>query len=158
MLCQVPLPALSHLSTGETINSPPLWEENTEQRAEQVNLPKTHSSEQNFEPQMPLCSHFRDWSRLFCLFPLKLCFSLSYREWIINYNRTLCVSKVPELQGSTGVWGGGGAVPGRGAIIWEITHAVPPAKRDWRLSWGLREEEQWFRMKPSPKGPVWNLY
>lgn len=146
---------ISFIFTGETINSPLLWEENTEQRAEQVNLPKTHSSEQTFEPQMPLCSHFRDWSRLFFFFSLKLCFSLSYREWIINYNRTLCISKVPGLQGSTGVgrqrWVG---VPSSGKLLMRL-----PLPRETEGShWGLREEEPWFRMKPSPRGPVWNLY
>lgn len=146
----MPLPALSHLSSQQTTNSPPFWEENTEQRAEQINLPRTHSSEQEFEPQMPLCSHSRDWSRFF----LKLCFSISHREWIINYSRALCTSQVPGLQGSISV----------GGREWGCHHVGnysrgSSAKREWRSSLGTERGRALIQNEnQAPRGPVWNLY
>lgn len=129
---------------GETINSPRFWE-NRGQKAEQINLPRTHSSEQKFEPQMPLCSHSRDWSRFFFL---KLCFSLSYREWIINDNRALCISEVLGLQRSISVGGWGAGVPSSRKLLMQLP--LPKDKEGPHR--GLREEEQWFRMKTESPG------
>lgn len=138
---------ISFMFTGETINSPRFWE-NRGQKAEQINLPRTHSSEQKFEPQMPLCSHSRDWSRFF--FFLKLCFSLSYREWIINYNRALCISKVPGLQHSISVGGWG---RGRGCHHLGNYSCSSPCQKTMKVLTGDWErksnDSEW---KPSPQG------
>lgn len=68
----------------------------------------------------------------------------------MNYNGAGCTSNVPGLQGCISVGGGReGGVPSSGKLLlW-----LPLPKENEGPHWGLREEEQWFRMKTkTPEG------
>lgn len=132
---------ISFTFTREIVNSLSFWE-NTEQRAEQINLPRTHSLEQKFEPQMPLCSYSGDRSRFF--------FWRSVQPLLQGMNNKL-------QQSTRHHWSA--RAPGRhrcrrrgDAIIWEITHVAPLPKENEGPHWGLREEEWRFRMGTKPPG------
>lgn len=146
----MPLPAFSHLSSQQILFNTPFWGEKIEQRAKQV-IYQGHNWSRSLSHRC-IYSHSRDWSRFF----LKLCFSLPCGVWIINYNRALCTSEVPGLQGSISVGdeGGAGVVPSSGKLLmWLSLPKENEGPRGTERGSAMMQKE-----KQAPRGPVWNLY
>lgn len=149
-LCQGPLPVLSHLFSQQILLIAHFWkgEYRTEGWADKF-AKDTELGAEVWATDAYLFSLQRLEHGFFCL---KLWFSLSYSEWIINYNRALRTSSLPGPQGSISVRGCGCHQLGNYSCS-------SPCQRESGSSLGTERGRAMIQNEnPAPRGSVWYLY